>query len=810
MQLDTNQVRLRAHRQEVEDRLSNLKNSLARLENEQQRNSVTLADRRGVLSDKEEVLKKFEDAVMHSEAGLQEQQRKIREQEEKKRTKLLQLQAEEAEKTRSQVQLSTLLQVEENLTGYPDGARNLLVAARQGKVKGIFQVLSQSMLVPSEYEVAVSAALGEFLDLVLIEESDPELILAFLETSSKDRVALLPMNWVKGHHSGIPAADQGCIGLASDLIQSESKFDQVIRVLLGNVLVVRDRDAALRIRIGLPENMTVVTLKGELFRADGLIMAGAAGRRGTIGRKRQKAELETKITQINKIIEEQSLDISNLETQIAGIRKVELSINTQLKAHLAKLDIGRKDFQTAQLACEQVESQVTWQIGQRVELEKQISRSLDELNHLDDNLTHIAEQLISSKEVERQINSRLALVSIDEHQIQVTHWETAFAVSKRGLQEAHKRIDERRKILEANQQRCLLLQTRLEATESFYEMMISEKQNYRELEKELTNHIRSLQEQIDPVAIDLSGTELKLEALQAVDTAAQQALNQAERYHAQAQIDFTRQREAVDSLRRRIEDDIGLVVLDYDTNVSGPNPLPFEGMVEQLPVVMEILPSIDESIARQRAQLRRMGAVNMEAQEEYNSVNERYKFLTTQVADLRKADSSLREVIAELDELMKRDFTKTFNEVASEFRHMFTRLFGGGTGRLVLFDEDNPQESGIDIEARLPGRREQGLSLLSGGERSLTAAALIFALLKVSPTPFCVMDEVDAMLDEANVGRFVGLLRELSNETQFIIITHNRNTVQAADIIYGVTMAQDSTSQLISLKLDEIKEEMIR
>jgi chromosome segregation protein len=204
-----------------------------------------------------------------------------------------------------------------------------------------------------------------------------------------------------------------------------------------------------------------------------------------------------------------------------------------------------------------------------------------------------------------------------------------------------------------------------------------------------------------------------------------------------------------------------------------------------------------------------MGAINLDAQSEYNSVLERYRFMTDQVADLRKADASLREVIAELDGLMKRDFTKTFNAVAVEFRQMFTRLFGGGSAHLVLFDEENPQDSGIEIEARLPGRREQGLSLLSGGERSLTATALVFALLKVSPTPFCVMDEVDAMLDEVNVGRFVGLLRELSHETQFIIITHNRNTVQSADIIYGVTMGRDSISQLISLKLDEISEEMV-
>jgi chromosome segregation protein len=233
-------------------------------------------------------------------------------------------------------------------------------------------------------------------------------------------------------------------------------------------------------------------------------------------------------------------------------------------------------------------------------------------------------------------------------------------------------------------------------------------------------------------------------------------------------------------------------------------------MVEQLPLVTELAPDLEENLTRQRAQLRRMGAINPEARQEYQSVKERHTFLTTQMADLHKAEADLHQVIAELDELTRREFQKTFDAVAEQFHTIFHRLFGGGAARLVLTDPENLTETGIDIEARLPGRREQGLSLLSGGERSLTAIALVFALLKVSPTPVCVMDEVDAMLDEANVGRFRDLLAELSKETQFVIITHNRNTVQAADVIYGVTMGRDSTSQVISLKLDEVSDEYLK
>jgi chromosome segregation protein len=221
-------------------------------------------------------------------------------------------------------------------------------------------------------------------------------------------------------------------------------------------------------------------------------------------------------------------------------------------------------------------------------------------------------------------------------------------------------------------------------------------------------------------------------------------------------------------------------------------------------LVSELPEGLEDTIKRQRAQLRRMGSINPEAQAEYQEVSERFEFMTNQVADLRQAEADIKEVIAELDILMEREFRRTYEAVAAEFRQIFTRLFGGGTARLVLTDPDDLTETGIDIEARLPGRRTQGLSLLSGGERSLTATALVFSLLKVSPTPFCVLDEVDAMLDEANVGRFRDLLRELSQNTQFIVITHNRNTVQAADVIYGVTMGRDSVSQVISLKLDEV------
>ncbi|MFQ5617098.1 MAG: chromosome segregation protein SMC, partial [Anaerolineales bacterium] len=327
---------------------------------------------------------------------------------------------------------------------------------------------------------------------------------------------------------------------------------------------------------------------------------------------------------------------------------------------------------------------------------------------------------------------------------------------------------------------------------------------------EVGGQIAKLQALIQPAETELGTAEGEQEALQAAEASARQLLTAAERHHAQAQIALARSQEALDSLRERIEDDFGLVAFEYAEDVAGPTPLPLgDNMVETLPLVREVSSGLGPAIKRQRAQLRRIGAVNPEAQKEHREVNARFEFTTAQIADLEQAEAGIRRVIAELDLLMEREFRKTFDAVAGEFKGIFTRLFGGGTAKLVLTDPGDLTRTGVDIEARLPGRRSQELSLLSGGERSLTASALIFSLLKVSPTPFCVLDEVDAMLDEANVQRFSDLLRELSQNTQFIIVTHNRNTVQVADTIYGITMGRDSTSQTLGLKLDEVAEKEI-
>jgi chromosome segregation protein len=315
--------------------------------------------------------------------------------------------------------------------------------------------------------------------------------------------------------------------------------------------------------------------------------------------------------------------------------------------------------------------------------------------------------------------------------------------------------------------------------------------------------LEALMQRLDPLRLQLTERQKSVSELDEQLSKLQRSSHDFETRYAQARIELTQQESKAENLKERIQADLGLVALQYDEDQAAQTPLPIAEVVRELPVVDVLPEDIEETIQRYRGQLNRIGAVNPEAPAEYDETAARYDFLVQQTEDLSTTKQKLRDVIEDLDDLTSKAFADTVNKVNDVFGDVFERLFGGGSAQLALTDPDDLTITGVDIVARLPRRREQGLALLSGGERSLTAAALIFALLKVSPTPFCVLDEVDAMLDEANVNRFRELLAELSERTQFIVITHNRGTVQVAKSVYGVSMGSDSASQVISIKPED-------
>jgi len=811
IRFETRQVELKARQKELAARIEGQREELAHLE--QSRKLVEQAVR--------EAEARYESALVEQKRveerqhDMEQEARRLEIQINENESQHAQMQETfaglSAELSRLKAQLAVLEQAENKLSGFNQGAQAVLQAARQGKLPGAYYSIGSQIEVPEEYETAIAALLGENLDAILLPpKTSPEPALDMLATGEHGRALLYPYDWLRSRMAVKVPEDADCFGRAVDLLYVPEEMQPFLETVLGSALIVRDRSAARRILNQQPEHVQVVTLKGEVFYGSGAVMAGKESRAAIIARPRQMRELKRKAERLAEELSSFEVRLTSHSQEVERLKNDHQVKTTALRDLTQLLSQHGRDIQQAALALEQARQTLSWQIKQMEGIKEQIEKSQDVQHAIVEELEKNARQIVSLEEKIGEYQRQLDDLPVKELQEQVVHWNTQAAVTARNSENAGQRVNEYKQSFSSNLVQQQTIQQRIAQIAESLSDLNMEKARLHENEADLNHSISEFLERIDPAEQELAELDKQFERIQMDYSAAQLGVTAAERNHAQALLELTRGKEMLESLRRRIEDDFGLVQFQYASDIAGPTPLPLEGMVEKLPVVTEIPQELEENINRQRGQLRRMGAINPEAQSEYHSVKERRDFLVSQVADLRKADEDLRQVIAELDELMKREFRKTFDAVAVEFHEMFIRLFGGGYARLILQDEDDPAETGIDIEARLPGRREQGLSLLSGGERSLTAVALIFSLLKVSPTPFCVLDEVDAMLDEANVGRFCELLQELSQNTQFIVITHNRNTVQVADVIYGVTMGKDSASQVISLKLDEVGEELVR
>jgi chromosome segregation protein len=803
-------AQLQARLEELKNRLDNQKERLAAadLVIAQAESNVSLAEgdllRAVSIRDKEQFVHNNAEQMLaginHKVSGLGSRRQQQLEERNNKFTELARLQA----------QLDVLDQAEQSLDVYTDGARTLLEAARQSRLNGVRGALSAVLDVPSELEIAISAALGESLDAVVVSSgSDVEVALSMLEADSTGRATLLPLDWLAARKPLKPGSDLAIVGVASQLLKTPDDIRPAVELLLGQTIIVRDRANARRI-LKSTDAQRVVTLKGEVFRADGPIQAGKEHRGGSISRPRQRREIQDLLSSLQFSLAEINQSIERVSSELAAAHK-ELDFSDQsVKESGTRLAEANALVQQSELAVGSAKQKLEWQLAQKQTSTTELTKAEEERTALAAILEMLEGNLAQVQDEVRTINGELISLDLDEFNNQVVFWNTRAQVSERSLEEAEKRLEERKiSSLRLGSLREEMI-SRINEIESSVKTLDDEKTSLLDGEHVLNRQISELRTSIDPAEQELIMAEHAESAYQEKETSGLKSLQIVERQNTQVQLDLARKQEAIENLRRRVEDDFGLVLFEYEVPMEGAVPLPLGDMVETLPVVTELAPGLEDSLTQKKAQLRRMGSINFESKQEYEQTLERFNYMSAQIEDLREAEEDLRQVIAELDELTKKEFTKTFDEVASRFKEIFVRLFGGGSARLVLTDPDNLTETGIDIEARLPGKREQGLALLSGGERSLTAIALVFALLKVSPTPVCVMDEVDAMLDEANVGRFRDLLVELSQDTQFVIITHNRNTVQAADVIYGITMGRDSASQMISLKLDEVTDEMLR
>lgn len=767
----------------------------------------------------EEKLAATEAALAEIEQARQAQGQALAQAQEAERQAAGMLGAAQRALARLQDQQELLTRLRDEGAGLNAGSRAVLAAARGRKeaggqkgsvaaaaaLTGIIGALGELIEVPAELDRALEAALGSRLqDIVVRTWEDAEAAVAFLKQTQAGRATFLPLDTLRpGRPLEAPKAS-GVLGLASELVGFDPDIRPAVELALNHVIVVRDLATARRL-LKTESRATFVTIEGEIVRPGGSITGGSEARArdsGLLSRARALRELPDQIAAAAR-------QVARHEAEVAAARQTQEAGRQALDRLLGRRDalVGEKQKLTAErdrlwLAADRSRQTIAWH-QERI---RQIHQELAGLDRNEASLTQAIGELtarLATQEAALEAARReLAALAADDLLKELARLRAEAAVSAGQLRSHQARVDELRALQRQRREELDAKEARLQALIAAQAQTGREIAAYEDQATALATEIGAFAALIDPAEARLAHLEQEQREAEGRERNLREQLRQAQMRQSQAELAYQRSQDELAHLRSEIEKELGPVVFDGEEPAGDQPPLPLNGVVTHLPAVLELPADLEENIRQLRGQLGRLGPVNLEALSEYNEVEARYNFLTTQAADLEKAVADLEQVIADLDTVMKREFLSTFKAVAAQFKEEFTSLFGGGSARLVLTDPDDPATTGVEIIARPPGKREQGLALLSGGERALTAAALIFSILKARPTPFCVLDEVDAALDEANVGRFREALKALSQQTQFILITHNRGTIEVADTIYGVSMGADNTSQVLSLKLN--------
>ncbi len=693
------------------------------------------------------------------------------------------------------------------------------------EIEGVVGLLSRQIRVPSGLETAINAALEHRLHSVIVrEEAQVVKAINLLRQRGHGRAQFLPLDAIRHVYPLNLQKERGVVGVASKLVRCEGEFRNLVDTLLGRIIVVEDMEAGMRM-IGRSLG-SVVTLDGTYIEPTGVVSGGSAGTDETVfSRQRELEELPQRIADLQ---ERTARSQDRLETARASVEQLVVSARESDDRY----DELRKTGDTSRVDLER-ERQKLLRI--RRDLDSLRSRREGVERDRSDLEARLAKSEAGMAELEERRSARRAdLVQAEEEVTRATEIRES---AIRAVAEASGRLAS----VEGERKALVMLREQHEkAKERIASQITARTAQAENMDNEATavsERIARLQSQVEGLRVEQAhatdDVAPDLDELHRFETHERQVqdelgvahagLLEAERARLDAETGVGRARERLDNLREEMAreglspDETGEIVPLDDILEAAPREdeasmdVAEDDAASDSPVTPRIsgaaevdLDELRGRIEEVRRQIRRLGPINEEAPGDYEESKERYEFLTGQLTDLSEAEVQLRAVIEDLHGEIKTRFDAAFVTVNEAFGKYFTAFFGGGKASLSLTDPDASAESGIEIMAQPPGKRIESLSLLSGGERSLTAVALLFALLAANPAPFCVLDEVDAALDEANVGRFADSLHALSEKTQFITVTHNRRTVEAADAIYGVSMARDGVSQVLSLKLSDL------
>ena len=690
--------------------------------------------------------------------------------------------------------LKFLIETEKEKEGYIKSVKSLLKDCENIKElgKGMNGVLANIIEVPDDLQIAIEMCLGASLQNIVTEtETDAKRLVEHLRKNNLGRASFLPISSVRGKKlDKIKGNESGVIGIASDLIKYNKKYEQIILNLLGRTVIVDNMDTAIKVAKQNGYTFRIVTTEGDLINPSGAITGGSVAKKtvNILGRGKEIEKLEKEIKNLKQKIEKLENDKQNYEESIEGI--LELSAN--LEKELQEIDITYATEKQKVISIneniEKLEKRLNRLKEEQANLEKQKEEAVSTKGDLQVEINKIVEQ---NEELSKIITEFAELNKDDQKYIDDLNFDiTNLKISVSSFDESEASIQE---IQERINQELENAHTSIENKNTQIEQI---KKDNEDLEKSIEETLQKIEE----VKESVNSSSSKIEELKKERAQKSEKLSkQEDEITAKFKVieDLKGQLVKLDVKKTKIEEDInGIINKMWEEYELTPNNAEQYQKPENVALTQRRVNNL-------RTEIRELGSVNVDSIEEYKNLKDRYDFMSEQRLDLENTMSKLRKVISDMTQIMKEQFKEKFKVINKNFGEVFAELFGGGKAELTLEDEDNILECGIEITVQPPGKKLQNMMLLSGGEKAFTAIALLFAILKINPAPFCVLDEIEAALDDVNVFRYADYLKKFTDHTQFLVITHRKGTMEVADTVYGVTMEESGISKLLSMKLKQ-------
>ena len=689
--------------------------------------------------------------------------------------------------------LKFLQETEKEKEGYTKSVKNLLLDCDKNKElsKGVCGVLANIVSTEKEYETAIEMCLGGSLQNIVTEtESEAKKLVEHLRKNNMGRASFLPITSVKGRK--IDKYDSkhinGIIGVASDLVKYDKKYEGIILSLLGRTIIVDNMDNGVELAKKNRYSFRIVTLKGDVINPSGSITGGSVMKKtvNILGRSREIESIQKEINVLNKKLENIQKEKEDYLSDIEDV----LEEASSLEQNMQEVDITYATEKQKMVSIEENVERLENRLARLKQEQESIINKKQELNSIKEDAKEQIEKLSKENEELNKVIEEFANLNkdnqkyIDDLNFDITNLKisvSSFEESEMSIKEMTERIEED---IKNNEESIRNKQEQLS--------------NIKNDNEQLLNNINELKNKITQIKEDVENSGNKVEKLKEERIKSNEKLEKTEK--------------EIESLFKTIEGlKEQLVKIDVKKTKIAQD---IEDIINKMWEEYELTPNSCENYEKPanvaqtqkrvkeiREEIKKLGSINVDSIEEYKQLKERYDFMCEQRLDLEDAIAKLKKIINEMTQVMKEQFSEKFKIINKNFNEVFKELFGGGKAELILTDEQNILECGIEIQAQPTGKKLQNMSLLSGGERALTAIALLFAILKINPSPFCVLDEIEAALDDVNVFRYADYLKKFTKETQFLVITHRKGTMEAADTVYGVTMEENGISKLLSMKL---------